>query len=382
MARDLPAHFDRLTELDAAWAEASAGVRLDAVRRGARRLRDSLGARGAAIAVRTADLITFPYPTAFALQGLARTPAPYVMMRNRVQLVQVDCQGTRLNILVNPSDPERSRHAPFFARQLERYGDFVAKRVVSQTHGTVAAALAAWGVDPASIDYVTFDHLHVQDLRGLLGTTEPEPGQTAPTPALLPNARLLAQRAELRILDALHPLQADWFVADALRGVAPDKIVALDGDVAIGAGFALIRTPGHTDGTHSPAIVTSTGIWTVSENGVCADAYAPESSRIGGLRGYARATGCEVVLNANTRERSLDQYTSMVLEKTLATPCRERPEFPQHFCSSEMVKHVLAPGLAPTFSLGAITHGEVGVPAHGAAAPATVLHRRSPAPGA
>ncbi|MCA9674770.1 MAG: hypothetical protein KC464_07015, partial [Myxococcales bacterium] len=356
---DLPAHLTRLPDLDAAWTEASAGVRLDAVRRDGRRLRDTLADRGPAIAVRTADLITFPYPTGYGLQGAARSPAPYVMMRNRVQLVQVDCEGTLINILVNPSDPERSKHAPFFARQVERYGELVARRLMTQTHGTVAGALAAWGVDPADIDYVTFDHLHVQDLRGLLGTTEPEPGATAPTPALLPNARLLVQARELRILDHLHPLQVDWFVADGIRGVSPDRFVVVDGDYAVGAGFAIVRTPGHTEGNHSPTIVTSRGLWTISENGVCADAYAPESSRIPGLRAWARATGCEVVLNANTREHSLDQYTSMVLEKTLADPSTERPEFVQHFSSSEMVRHVLAPGLAPTFSHGAIEHGQV-----------------------
>jgi hypothetical protein len=356
---DLPRPLESLHDLDAAWAEGNAGVRLEAVRRSARKLRDRLSDRGPAVAVRTADLVTFPYPTAFGLQGVARSPAPYVMMRNRVQLVQVEAGGALVNILVNPSDPERSLAAPFFARQIERYGELVAKRLLATTHGTVAQALATWGVEPADIDYITFDHLHVQDLRGLLGTTEPEPGQNAPTPALLPNARLLVQRAERRILDCLHPLQFDWFVRDALRGVDPAKIILLDGDVAIGAGFALIRTPGHTVGNHSPTVVTGTGVWTISENGVCLDAYTPGASQIRGLRGWAEQTGVEVILNANTREQSLDQYTSMVLEKTLADPSRERPEFPQHFCSSEMVKHVLAPGLTPTFTHGAIHHGEI-----------------------
>ena len=344
-------HLEPLDDLDAAWREQNAGVRLEAVRRAARRLRDRLAARGPALAVRTADIATFPYPSAFGLQGIARSPAPYVMLRNRVQLVQVDAGGRLVNILVNPTDPERSLAAPFFARQIERYGELVTRRLLATVHGTVGGALAAWGVAPEDIDYITFDHLHVQDLRGLLGTAE--------TPALLPNARLLVQRAELGILEHLHPLQAYWFIADALRGVDPAKIVALDGDVAIGAGFAIVRTPGHTEGNHSPVIVTSSGVWTVSENGVCLDAYAPEASRIRGLRAHARDAGVEVILNANTRERSLDQYTSMVLEKTLASPCADRPELPQHFCSSEMVKSLLAPGLAPTFTHGAIAHGEV-----------------------
>jgi hypothetical protein len=356
---DLPWHLERLSDLDAAWAEASAGARLEAVRRTARRLRDRLAERGPAVAVRTHDVATFPYPSAFGLQGAARSPAPYVMLRNRVQLVQVEAGGELINVLVNPTDPERSLAAPFFAQQIERYGELITRRVLSTVHGTTAAALAAWGVAPEDIDYVTFDHLHVQDLRGLLGTVEPEPGQREPTPALLPNARLLVQRDELRILADLHPMQTYWFVRDAVRGIDPAKLVALDGDYALGAGLALIRTPGHTEGNHSPAVVTDRGVWTISENGVCADAYAPESSRIRGLRGFARDGGVEVILNGNTRERSLDQYTSMVLEKTLADPVRDRPEFPQHFCSSEMVRSVLAPGLAPTYTHGHITHGEV-----------------------
>ena len=64
-------------------------------------------------------------------------------------------------------------------------------------------------------------------------------------------------------------------------------------------------------------------------------------------------------MNANTREQSLDQYTSMVLEKTLADPVADRPELPQHFASSELVAHPLAPGLSPTYTHGAITHGEI-----------------------
>ena len=349
----------RIDGLDEARAIANPGARLDAVRKAARRLRDRITRDGAAVAVRTWDLITFPYPTKYGLEGVARSFAPYVMMRNRVQLVQVRAEGTLVNILVNPSDPDRSLEAPFFAKQLERYGEFMTRRVMSTRHGTVEGALRKWGIAPEDIHYITFDHLHVQDVRGLLGTVAPEPGFAEPTRALLPNAKLLAQREELRTLSCLHPLQAPWYVRDGITSVSPDKLVALDGDYMIGAGFAMIRTPGHTDGNHSPVVVTDRGVWTISENGIAVDSYAPEHSKISGLRAWARHAEVEVILNANTRESSLDQYTSMVLEKTLADPCPERPELPQHFPSSELTKSRLAPGLAPTFSHGHITHGAI-----------------------
>jgi hypothetical protein len=207
-------------------------------------------------------------------------------------------------------------------------------------------------VAPEAIDYITFDHLHVQDVRGLLA-----PGPNGR--AFLPNAKLLAQKAELDTFAALHPLQRPWYIPDCLAGVPADRIVALDGDYAIGAGFAIVRTPGHTTGNHSPVIVTDRGLWTISENGICVDAYAPGMSRIRGIARTARDAGTEVVLNSNTREGTLDQYTSMVLEKMLADAVPEHPEFPQHFSSSELVWHLLAPGLSPTYSHGAITYGEV-----------------------
>lgn len=352
----LPDDLVRLPELDAAWAEASAGPRLAAVRRGARRLGDRLRAQGPARCVRTADVATFPYPTGFGFAGAARALAPFAFLRNRVQLVQVEASGRLVTILVNPTDPARSSAAPFFARMIARYGETLSRKVFGAVHADLPSILAAWGVRPEDVDYVTFDHLHVQDLRGLLA-----PGPTGK--AFLPRARLLAQAAELATLAELHPLQRSWYIPEALDGVPADRIVALDGDHALGAGFALIRTPGHTRGNHSPAVVTARGVWTISENGIAVDAYAPMTSRIRGLAHHARETGEEVILNANTREDTLAQYTSMILEKTLADAVPDRPELPQHFPSSELVAHPLAPGLAPTYTHGAITHGEVGQPA-------------------
>jgi glyoxylase-like metal-dependent hydrolase (beta-lactamase superfamily II) len=341
----------KLTEMDAAWATRGSGARLDAVRRAGRKLRDRILAAGAAHCVRTLDLATFPYPTKYGLAGVAASPAPYVFMRNRMQLVQVNAGGRTITILVNPTDPERSAQAPYFARLEERYGA-VARKLLSTMHSTIAQGLARWGLAPEQVDYVTYDHLHVQDVRGMLAPA-------ADGRAFLPNAKLLAQRTELDTLTNIHPLQVEWYIPECLNGVPADKIVALDGDYLIGGGFAIVRTPGHTWGNHSLVVVTDRGAWTISENGVCIDAYVPGLSSIRGVASHARENGVEVILNANTREGSLDQYTSMVLEKTLADSVPDRPELPQHFSSSEMVPHMLAPGLTPTYTHGAITFGEI-----------------------
>jgi hypothetical protein len=330
-------------ELDDAWAVRGAGARLSAVRRAGRALHDRIVAAGAAQIVRTADVATFPYPTKFGLQGVASMPVPYLFLRSRMHLVQVGIDGRTVSILVNPTDAERSAAAPYFARLTKQFGS-AAQRILGNVHNTVASALDAWRIAPAAIDYVTFDHLHVQDLRGLLA-----PGIGGR--AFLPNARLLVQRAELDTLARLHPLQAEWYIPECLAGVPADRIIALDGDYTIGSGFAIVRTPGHTAGNHTLVMVTERGAWTVSENGICLDAYVPGLSEIRGLAKHAREQHVECILNANTREASLDQYTSMVLEKTLASPTPDRPELPQILASSELVGHVLAPTLRPTLTI-------------------------------
>ena len=356
---DLPAAFLRLAEMDVAWAERNPGERLHAVRRAGQRLRQRILDAGRAVAVRTFPMNAFPYPAQYGLGGAAASPAPYVILRNSMQLVQVEGPDRALiNVLVNPTDPDRSIEAPFFARMVERPGGKLLQRAFPRL-GTLSAALASAGLGPEDIDYITFDHLHVQDVRGMLGTTAPEPGKAEPTRALLPRARLLVQAAELNPFRAMHPSQARWYVRDGIRDVPADRIVALEGDYLIGGGLALVRTPGHTEGNHSPVLHTDRGLWTISENGVAVECYAPMSSKVAGLRRHARDAEVEFILNGNTRESTLDQYISMALEKTLADPSHERPEFPQCFPSSEMIRHVMAPGLAPTFAHGEITHGAV-----------------------
>jgi glyoxylase-like metal-dependent hydrolase (beta-lactamase superfamily II) len=333
-----------LYELDEAWRVSTAGARLEAVRSAARRLKERLHRGPTVKSVRTFDLVTLPYPARYGLGDAASSILPFVMITNRMQIVVVKTGEGDQRIVVNPSDHVRDEETPFFKRLSQRYGDFLSHKVMSKRHAEAPDRLREAGLRGDQIDYVTFDHLHTQDLRRVMLEW-------------FPRAKLLVQKAELDIFERLHPLQSDWYLPDSLRGVPAERIVPLEGDFLVGEGMALVRTPGHTIGNHSIVLSTDHGLWTISENGIAADNYSPEKSAIGGLAAHARTRGVEVILNANTREHSLDQYTSMILEKELADPCAGGSGFVQHFPSSELTASALLPGMAPTYSHGAITHG-------------------------
>lgn len=347
-----PVSFQKLPALEEAWRERVPGVRLGALRRAAELARDALLDGGPVDGLATCGLITFPYPTGFAFSGTAFSPAPYVMMTNRMQVVQYrDWEGRSRILLFNPTDYQRGERAPFYARLIERYGELISKRLLRTLHGTVQGHLEAMGLRPEEVDYLAFDHLHIQDVRGWLGG--------GGSPAFFPRARLLVQRAEWEGTANLHPMQQVWYVPDGIQGVPPSRVVLLDGDAWLGRGVAIVSTPGHTLGNMSLAVVTQQGLFVVSENGVATESYTPEQSRIPGVRSGAQHQGLEVVLNGNTREHSLDQYSSMVVEKILAGPSKLDGAFVNFFPSSELTASFFAPALAPTFSHGQIAHGQI-----------------------
>ena len=107
---------------------------------------------------------------------------------------------------------------------------------------------------------------------------------------------------------------------------------------------------------------TEGGVWGISENGTSADNWSPLDSRIPGLGAMCRRSDLDVVVNANTPEGGADQYTSMILERTLVDRVRRAPAFVQMFPSSEVTPSKLAPGLAPTLLHRAITSGELAKP--------------------
>lgn len=335
--------FRSLPALAEARAEPVAGLRLERLRRAAVEAREAFVAAGPVAAVATCDLVTFPYPSLFAFSGGALSPAPYVMMTNRMQVVQFEEEGQRRTLLFNPSDYERGRNAPFFRTLRERYGAFLSDKVMTSRHGTVQQHLEALGLAPEDVDYIAYDHLHVQDLRGWLGS--------AGEPGYFPRAKLLVLRSEWESVKSLHPLEAVWYVPGGTEGVPEERVVLLEGDVWLGPGAALLCTPGHTLGNMSLAVATEREVHVVSENGVATECYTPLQSAIPGVRRFAEQMGWEVVLNGNTRESSLDQYASMIVEKLFAGPSRVEGAFVNFHPSSALTASVFAPGLGPTVTL-------------------------------
>jgi hypothetical protein len=260
--------------------------------------------------------------------------------------------GALKNLLFNPTDAEGAKRTPFFARLIATFGDR-ATQYIAGTFDKLETQLLAAGVSPLDVDYVAFDHLHVQDLRPLLGT---EDGQIAPR---FPNATFLCPKNEWDDLDDLHPMQRAWFVPDAKAGVRTNRVAFLDGDYAIGDGVMLLRTPGHTSGNQTLFLNTDQGVWGISENGTCADSWSPLDSKIRGLADTCRKQDIDIIINSNTPEYGADQYTSMVLERTVVDRVRRAPAFVQMFPSSEATPSLLAPGVSATLLHRAITVGEV-----------------------
>lgn len=305
---------------------------------------------------RSLELVRVPYPSKFGyLNGFGRLP-PFIHLCNRLFVVQFNSVEGLKTLLISPSDWEHQRATPFFKRVNESWGPFasLAESLVVKKPGTVLARLAEIGLAPEDIDYLTYDHLHTQNLTRWLG------GQGHA--AIFPRAKLLVMREEWESAQSLIPWQSQWYCPGGIAGIPEDRVIQLDHDVMLGEGVALIRTKGHTEGNHSIVVHTAEGLKVTSENGVSLDAYAPLHSKIPGLADYARATGAEVVLNGNTQEYAVDQYISMVQEKTIAGPHPLDERFPNLAPSSESAGFWLFPRTAPTLTVGDLYFGQLQKP--------------------
>lgn len=346
------------TEARAAWPR---GTQPELFRRAAETFRARFKAGGTVPGVHSVDLVTAAYPATFAFHGAAWALNPLPAICNRLVLVRfTDFAGQSRLLAWEPTIPQGSAQAPFFANMIRRFGEFLSWKVFTTEFNTLEDALDEAGVRPEDVDYVAFDHLHVQSVRLLLGTRD------GSLPPRFPRARLICLRQELDTLLSPHPMQHAWYVPHGAEGVDPARFLFIPGDVELGPGVALIGTPGHTDGNMSLVLNTDDGVWVTSENGVAIDNWQPEHSRIPGVRGYSRFFGREVVLNANTQEDPLDQYNSMVLEKALADPSRKDPRFRQILPSSELLPWLRNWPCWPAQFQGGLRYGRLQGPSGGA----------------
>jgi hypothetical protein len=350
--------FDEFAEANRTWPR---GDRPAAIREAAAEFRARWALPDNRIeAIRTVDIASAGYPAQFAFGGAAKGLNPYINIINRLQVVQYEDFDGRLRTLAyEPTVTEGPAEAPFYEQMIERYGEFLSYRVLAEIYNTVEGALAKAGLQAEDVDFVSFDHLHVQDVRFVLGSTDRGRDGKGPMPPLFPNAKLLTQRKEWDTFKSIHPMQWAWYVEQGIDGVPEENVILLDGDIELGKGCALVWTPGHTDGNHSLCVNTPDGVWVSSENGVCADNWHPRISKIPGVRKTAEFFGREVILNSNTLEDSIDQYDSMVKEKALADPNPRDPRYMNVFPSSEMADWRRQWPIVPTFSYGGINYGEV-----------------------
>lgn len=353
--------FERIDTFDGSAGCTIVGEQLRLVREEATRFRSLFAATGVPEYIESFDLARVPYPTEFGFFRVKGAHAPFINFMNRMMVVRWrDRGGARKTLLWEPSDVELGRGTPFFAELSRRTPKFLEKLTFTHVADPIDH-VRRLGIDPGEIDYLAFDHLHVQDCRRLVGTNGPaadiSPG--APVAAQFPNAKLVVQRAEWDLVRAMHPWQAPWYQPDTYRDLRDGAVMFVEGDGLLGPGVALLSTPGHSTGMMSLAVNTKTGIWASSENAVAAEMLTPEHSEIPGVRAAAKVWGIEVILNGNTIEGTVQQYNSIIKEKSVVDRSATDPRFLQFFPTSELTHNGLLWRTGPTFRHGKLLHGQL-----------------------
>lgn len=348
--------MQEITDFDGTRDAASPLNRLENVRCAAIEYRKKLLNQAGVQYYQSIDLVRAPYPTWYGYTGVFSQKSlafPFLHLLNRLFIIQyMDFNGALRVLLFSPTDIANNRKTPFFDRLAASVPEQFAP-ILAPQYTTVEEALEKLKIHPNQVDYISYDHLHTQDLRKWLGTSTQN--------AYFPNAKLIVHEKEWASIQGLLPVQSDWYCPNGIKGISPDKIITFSKSLALGDGIALIHSPGHTEGNHSLIVKINDQVFVTSENGISLDAYEPRHSKIKAIRDYAEKTGVEVILNGNTQEGSNDQYISMVMEKTIAGALKHNPDFPSCACSSEATPYWLIPGLKKTELLGTIRLGQLSV---------------------
>lgn len=352
--------FRRIPLFDEAHAETHSGRQLGLIKETAQDFRRWFRDTGTPQYVGSFDLAAVPYPSRFGLLHAGnKVPSPLVTMTNRLVVVQwQQPDGTLRTLLWEPSDVDLGRNCPFYANLSKKTPSFLEPLGFTK-FSSVLEHLRSIGIAPEEVDYLSFDHLHIQDIRRLVGTrgAAPDLGAERRVEPWFPNAQLVVQKEELELLENVHPLQRVWYQPETYRDLRPESLHVIEGDVLLGPGVALLHTPGHTPGNHSLVLNTSTGIWASSENVIAAECLTPEHSRIRGLRQWSHDMRQEVILNGNTIETTAEQYNSVIKEKHIVDRSVTNPEFLQFQPTAELSPNRVNIGAQPTFTHGGIQHG-------------------------
>lgn len=331
--------------------------RIDNIREASKDFRKTMLAKPKVRFYKSIELIRVPYPSKYGYLNAFTLPTPFIHLCNKLFVIQFDSIEGIKTLLVSPSDWEYQRETPFFAQLDESAGPFssqMEKLIVKGTN-TVLGVIEQLGLRPEDIDYISYDHLHTQNVTRWLGGK----GQAA----LFPNAKLLVMREEWESTLSLLPWQNQWYCPDGTQGIDESRVELLDDSVFLGDGaVALMRTKGHTEGNHSIVAHTDQGLLVTSENGVSMDSYAPLHSKMAGIAHYAKRTQAEVIINGNTLECGNDQYLSMIQEKSVAGPWPKDERFFNMALSSESDGYWLFPGTKPTVRMGELEFGQITLP--------------------
>jgi hypothetical protein len=299
------------------------------------------------------SLVSVPYAVKSAFGDATSLLNPYLYVTHRFVVIQYATHAGNKTLLFSPSD-STIKSAPFFKqptlKRLHRNTKNLLKPLLTPKHNTVESALECCGIKPEQIDFICYSNLQGQDLRKWLGSHEKE--------AYFPNAKLLVMHQEWEAVKDLLPFQTEHYQLDGIDGIESNKIIPLHSSVMLGDSLALIQTPGKTQGTQSLVANTDNGISVFSHNGIAADNYCPQYSTIYGIADYSMNTHMAVIPNGDAPELSLDQYISMMLEKTIADKHPSDSRFLNVIPVAELSARWQPFALSPTLSFGELKMGE------------------------